>query len=74
MAALANARRDFGAALTWAEAALKADPKRWTAYPQLIDAHTGLGHRRDTLRASKAMQDRAFADPKIKFVWDSEVA
>ncbi|MFE9092727.1 thioredoxin-disulfide reductase [Streptomyces sp. NPDC007264] len=31
-------------------------------------------HRRDTLRASKAMQDRAFADPKIRFVWDSEVA
>ncbi|WP_399886648.1 thioredoxin-disulfide reductase [Streptomyces sp. BBFR51] len=31
-------------------------------------------HRRDTLRASKAMQDRAFADPKITFVWDSEVA
>ncbi|ALC28803.1 thioredoxin-disulfide reductase [Streptomyces sp. CFMR 7] len=31
-------------------------------------------HRRDTLRASKAMQDRAFADPKIKFAWDSEVA
>jgi thioredoxin reductase (NADPH) len=31
-------------------------------------------HRRDTLRASKAMQDRAFADPKISFVWDSEVA
>ncbi|GGX92207.1 thioredoxin-disulfide reductase [Streptomyces hiroshimensis] len=31
-------------------------------------------HRRDTLRASKAMQERAFADPKISFVWDSEVA
>lgn len=31
-------------------------------------------HRRGTLRASKAMQERAFADPKIKFVWDSEVA
>ncbi|MFJ9414950.1 thioredoxin-disulfide reductase [Streptomyces sp. NPDC101227] len=31
-------------------------------------------HRRDALRASKAMQDRAIADPKIKFVWDSEVA
>ncbi|MEU3184935.1 thioredoxin-disulfide reductase [Streptomyces sp. NPDC006923] len=31
-------------------------------------------HRRDTLRASKAMQDRAFSDPKIKFAWDSEVA
>ncbi|WP_037574341.1 thioredoxin-disulfide reductase [Phaeacidiphilus oryzae] len=31
-------------------------------------------HRRDTLRASKAMQDRAFADPKINFAWNSEVA
>ncbi|WP_081236184.1 thioredoxin-disulfide reductase [Streptomyces viridosporus] len=31
-------------------------------------------HRRDTLRASKAMQERAFADPKISFTWDSEVA
>ncbi|MGW0546863.1 thioredoxin-disulfide reductase [Streptomyces sp. Wb2n-11] len=31
-------------------------------------------HRRDTLRASKAMQDRAFADPKIKFAWDSAVS
>ncbi|WEH40839.1 thioredoxin-disulfide reductase [Streptomyces sp. NBC_01218] len=31
-------------------------------------------HRRDTLRASKAMQERAFADPKITFAWDSEVA
>jgi thioredoxin reductase (NADPH) len=31
-------------------------------------------HRRDSLRASKAMQERAFADPKIKFIWDSEIA
>jgi thioredoxin reductase (NADPH) len=31
-------------------------------------------HRRDTLRASKIMQDRALANSKIKFVWDSEVA
>jgi thioredoxin reductase (NADPH) len=30
-------------------------------------------HRRDTLRASKIMQDRAMANPKIKFLWDSEV-
>jgi thioredoxin reductase (NADPH) len=31
-------------------------------------------HRRDSLRASKTMQDRAFADPKISFAWNSEVA
>ncbi|GAA2891458.1 thioredoxin-disulfide reductase [Streptosporangium fragile] len=30
-------------------------------------------HRRDELRASKIMQDRAFANEKIRFVWDSEV-
>ena len=33
-----------------------------------------LVHRRDELRASKAMQDRAFADPKIEFLWNKEVA
>jgi thioredoxin reductase (NADPH) len=33
-----------------------------------------LVHRRDSLRASAAMQDRAFADPKIEFVWNNEVA
>ncbi len=32
-----------------------------------------LIHRRDTLRASKAMQARAFANPKIEFVWNTEV-
>ena len=31
-------------------------------------------HRRDALRASKIMQDRAFANPKISFAWDSEVS
>jgi len=30
-------------------------------------------HRRDTLRASKIMQERAFAHPKISFVWNSAV-
>jgi len=31
-------------------------------------------HRRDELRASKIMQERAFADPKLEIIWDSEVA
>ncbi len=30
-------------------------------------------HRRDQLRASKIMQDRAFKNPKIDFAWNSEV-
>ncbi|WP_242908638.1 thioredoxin-disulfide reductase [Actinomadura terrae] len=30
-------------------------------------------HRRNELRASKIMQERAFANEKIKFLWDSEV-
>jgi len=31
-------------------------------------------HRRDSLRASKIMQDKALANPKIEFIWDSEIA
>jgi thioredoxin reductase (NADPH) len=30
-------------------------------------------HRKDSLRASKVMQDRAFADPKIEFLWNKAV-
>lgn len=32
-----------------------------------------LIHRRDTLRATKILQERAFANDKIDFVWDSQV-
>jgi thioredoxin reductase (NADPH) len=33
-----------------------------------------LIHRRDTFRAEKILQDRLFAHPNIKVIWDSEVA
>jgi len=36
-------------------------------------AHVTVIHRRDTLRASKIMQERAMSNPKITFLWDSEV-
>ena len=32
-----------------------------------------LIHRRDSLRAEKILQDRLFANPNIKVIWDSEV-
>ncbi len=36
--------------------------------------HVTVIHRRDTLRASKIMQERAFKNPRISFIWDSDVA
>ncbi|MDR1574020.1 MAG: FAD-dependent oxidoreductase [Clostridiales Family XIII bacterium] len=33
-----------------------------------------LVHRRDTLRAARCIQERAFAEPKLSFIWDSAVA
>jgi thioredoxin reductase (NADPH) len=34
-------------------------------------AEVYIVHRRDQLRAAKVVQERAFANPKIKFIWDS---
>jgi thioredoxin reductase (NADPH) len=36
-------------------------------------SHVTVVHRRDTLRASKIMQDKAFANEKISFEWNAEV-
>lgn len=53
MGALANARRDFGTGKKWGELVRAQAPKRWTAYPVLVDAYTGLGDYKD---AQKAME------------------
>ncbi|MET9606053.1 tetratricopeptide repeat protein [Streptomyces sp. NPDC006512] len=53
MGALANARRDFGTGKKWGELVRAQAPRRWTAYPVLVDAYTGLG---DYKAAEKAME------------------
>lgn len=35
--------------------------------------HVTVVHRRDALRAAKSLQEKAFANPKIDFIWNSTV-
>ncbi len=68
LASLALARRDFPAAKQNAEQAVKAEPKRWTAYPPLIDAYTGLGDyekARSTLDKLLALRTGAADRPAV---------
>lgn len=57
MAALANARRDFRGAQKWAESAVKLAPKRWSTYPVLIDAYSGLGNAKGVEKALETLQE-----------------
>lgn len=42
-------------------------------YLSKLASHVTVIHRRRELRASKVMQDKAFANPKISFIWDTAV-
>ncbi|AMY10617.1 Thioredoxin reductase [Luteitalea pratensis] len=42
-------------------------------YLSKLASHVTVIHRRDTLRASKIMQDKAFQSPKISFRWNTAV-
>ncbi|MET8689109.1 tetratricopeptide repeat protein [Streptomyces sp. NPDC004732] len=57
LATLANARHDFRAAKKWGELAAKQAPKRWAAYPALIDAYSGLGDAKGVGRALESLQE-----------------
>ncbi|MFJ9829413.1 tetratricopeptide repeat protein [Streptomyces sp. NPDC101160] len=57
MAALANARGDWKSGKEWGERARNADPKRWAAYPVLIDAYDGLGDYAAAQKATEALAE-----------------
>lgn len=42
-------------------------------YLSKLASHVTVIHRRDTLRASKVMQDKAMSTPNISFIWNTEV-
>ncbi|WP_418957321.1 tetratricopeptide repeat protein [Streptomyces tritici] len=56
LGALANARGDYARGRAWAERVRRAAPKRWTAYPVLIDAYKGLGDYAAAHKAAEALQ------------------
>ncbi|MET9470367.1 hypothetical protein ABZY44_37375, partial [Streptomyces sp. NPDC006544] len=71
MGALANARRDYGTGKRWGELVRAQAPKRWTAYPVLVDAYAGLG---DYKAAEKAMERLVDMRPGlVAFVRASQV-
>ncbi|WP_369246911.1 tetratricopeptide repeat protein [Streptomyces sp. R41] len=74
LAALADARSDFQEAKEWGEAAVEESPKRWTTYPLLIDAYTGLGDYKAT-RATLEKLQKLHSGPTVlaqasRVYWD----
>jgi tetratricopeptide (TPR) repeat protein len=65
LAALANARHDFAEARTLGERATKLKPKRWTAYPPLIDAYNGLGDVKAAGRAMDTLMELHMCPPVL---------
>ncbi|MFE0136667.1 tetratricopeptide repeat protein [Streptomyces sp. NPDC059037] len=63
LAALANARHDFRGARKWGESAVKESPKRWTTYPVLIDAYSGLGKAKAVGKALETLQELSSGSP-----------
>ncbi|MGW2018974.1 tetratricopeptide repeat protein [Streptomyces sp. NPDC001927] len=57
LGALANARGDWRTARTWGEAVRKEAPKRWSAYPVLIDAYNGLGDYKAAQKALATLEE-----------------
>ncbi|GGT90987.1 MULTISPECIES: tetratricopeptide repeat protein [Streptomyces] len=57
LGALANARGDWKTARTWGEAVAKKNPKRWSAYPVLIDAYNGLGEYASARKAMASLEE-----------------
>lgn len=74
LAALANARNDFRTGRKWAEEALKLAPKRWTAYPLLIDSCSGLGDYKASRGALEKLQGLHHGPPVLaeaaQVYWD----
>ncbi|MFF8376918.1 hypothetical protein ACF07V_12385 [Streptomyces sp. NPDC015661] len=54
--ALAGARGDWRTAKEWGERVRKADPRRWPAYPVLIDAYNGLGEYKAAQKAMESLE------------------
>ncbi|MEU9297695.1 tetratricopeptide repeat protein [Streptomyces sp. NPDC048266] len=56
LGALAGARGDWKTAKEWGERVRKADPRRWTVYPVLMDAYSGLGEYEAARKAMETLE------------------